>query len=71
VKTNMIGPIFVLFLTALQGGRPGSYQLFAWSRLNGAAYKNAEFMKHYQGRGVPIVVAGNSRNGITQESSIS
>jgi hypothetical protein len=28
--------------------------VFAWSRLNGAAYKNEEFMKQYEDRGTPL-----------------
>ena len=35
---------------------PGTYKLYAWNRLDGAAYKNAEFMKMYEGRGVPLAV---------------
>jgi hypothetical protein len=40
---------------------PGSYQLFAWSTLNGAAYKNSQFMKQYEGRGQPATVEKKGR----------
>jgi hypothetical protein len=43
---------------------PGSYRLFAWSKLNGAAYKNADFMKQYEARGVPVVIEKNGRSRI-------
>jgi hypothetical protein len=38
----------------LHGIRPGTYRLFAWSSLDGAGYRNAEFMKVYQERGTPV-----------------
>ena len=40
---------------------PGPYRLFAWSKLNGAAYKNADFMKPYEARGTAVVVEKNGR----------
>jgi hypothetical protein len=40
---------------------PGSYQLFAWSTLNGAAHKNSQFMKQYEGRGQPATVEKKGR----------
>jgi hypothetical protein len=43
---------------------PGSYRLFAWSKLNGAAYKNAEFMKQYEARGAPVVIQKSGRSRI-------
>jgi hypothetical protein len=43
---------------------PGSYRLFAWSKLNGAAYKNADFMKQYETRGTPVVIEKNGRSRI-------
>jgi hypothetical protein len=43
---------------------PGSYRLFAWSKLNGAAYKNAEFMKQYEARGAPVFIEKNGRSTI-------
>jgi hypothetical protein len=41
---------------------PGSYHLFAWPKLNGAAYKNADFMKAYEGRGTEVVIQRNARS---------
>jgi hypothetical protein len=38
----------------LRGIAPGNYQLFAWTDLPGAAYRNAEFMSEFEGRGTPI-----------------
>ena len=35
---------------------PGSYRLYAWSELNGAAYRNAAFMRQYEDRGVPVQI---------------
>jgi hypothetical protein len=43
---------------------PGSYRLFSWSKLNGAAYKNADFMKQYESRGAPVVIEKNGRSRI-------
>jgi len=34
----------------------GSYHLYAWLELDGAAYRNAEFMKTFQNRGTPIQI---------------
>lgn len=35
----------------IRGIAPGAYRLFAWPALDGAAYKNAEFVKKYEDRG--------------------
>jgi hypothetical protein len=35
----------------IHGIAPGSYKLFAWTELEGAAYLNAEFMKEFEDRG--------------------
>jgi hypothetical protein len=40
----------------LHGVAPGSYKLFAWPELEGAAYRNAEFMKEFEDRGKPLKV---------------
>ena len=45
----------------ISGIAPGSCRLFAWSKLNGVAYKNAEFMKSYDARGTPIIIERNGR----------
>lgn len=38
----------------LRGIAPGAYRLFSWSELEGAAYRNAEFMKKFEERGKPV-----------------
>jgi hypothetical protein len=38
----------------IQGITPGSYHLFAWPELEGAAYRNAAFMRRYEGKGEPV-----------------
>jgi len=48
----------------LSGVAPGSYQVFAWPDLNGAAYRNAEFMKKYEGKGQAIKLEKASRVSI-------
>jgi hypothetical protein len=40
----------------LQGIAPGAYHIFAWTELNGAAYRNAEFMKQFEDRGTPVQI---------------
>ena len=45
----------------LRGIAPGSYQLFAWADVRGAGYRNAEFLKDYEGKGKQIKVEGASR----------
>jgi hypothetical protein len=35
---------------------PGSYHLFAWTELDGAAYRNADFMKQYEEKGTAIKI---------------
>jgi hypothetical protein len=45
----------------IRGIAPGAYHLFAWRELAGAAYRNADFMKKYEGQGVPVKIeAGGS-----------
>jgi hypothetical protein len=40
----------------LSGVFPGSYRLFAWSHINGAAYRNEEFIRKYQSAGKPVTI---------------
>jgi hypothetical protein len=40
----------------LHGIRPGDYHLFAWQELEGAGYRNVEFMKEYDGHGTPLQI---------------
>ena len=35
-------------------GTPGAYRAYSWFELEGAAYRNAEFMKRYDGKGFPV-----------------
>jgi hypothetical protein len=35
---------------------PGSYHLYAWNELDGAAYRNEEFMKKVDDRGTPVQI---------------
>jgi len=44
----------------LEGG-PGSYHLYVWRELPGAAYLNDEFMEKYKNRGIPVRLEPNSR----------
>jgi hypothetical protein len=37
--------------------QPGAYRLYAWTELDGAAYRNADFMKNYDARGVAVDVS--------------
>jgi hypothetical protein len=45
----------------LRGIAPGNYHLFAWPDLEGAAYRNAEFMKKYEDAGKAIRIETISR----------
>jgi hypothetical protein len=45
----------------LRGISPGSYRLFAWSEIDGAAYRNAEFMKAFEERGTPVRIENGQR----------
>lgn len=40
----------------IHGIAPGSYKLFAWPELEGAAYRNADFMEEYEERGKPVKI---------------
>lgn len=35
---------------------PGEYRLYAWKELEGAGYRNEEFMKDFEDRGIPVTV---------------
>jgi hypothetical protein len=45
----------------LRGIAPGSYRLFAWTELEGAAYRNPEFMKEFEERGMPVRIEKGQR----------
>jgi hypothetical protein len=40
----------------IRGIAPGSYHMFAWTDLEGAAYRNAEFMKGFDGKGQAVKI---------------
>src|SRR4030095_2746107 len=40
----------------IRGVAPGSYHVFAWTDLEGAAYRNAEFMKDFDDKGQPVKI---------------
>lgn len=40
----------------LQGISPGDYKLFAWDKVEGGAYQNAEFLQRYEDRGKAVRV---------------
>jgi hypothetical protein len=40
----------------VRGIAPGAYHLYAWRELPGAAYRNADFMKKYEGQGVAVKI---------------
>ncbi len=48
----------------IHGIAPGSYKLFAWPELDGAAYRNAEFMKDFEERGIPAKIEKGARVSI-------
>jgi len=45
---------------ALSSIPPGSYKLFAWANVKPGAYKNAEFLRQFENRGVPVTVLANA-----------
>ena len=51
---------------SLRGIAPGEYRVYAWAVSPGTAYRNADFMKKYEGRGVAVnVVVGARLNSTT------
>jgi hypothetical protein len=44
----------------LRGIAPGSYKLFSWPQLEGAAYRNAEFMKKFEDLGTAVEIRASS-----------
>jgi hypothetical protein len=43
---------------------PGSYHLFAWLEMEGAAYRNSEFMRQYDGEGMAVILEKGSNMAI-------
>jgi hypothetical protein len=48
----------------IHGIAPGAYKLFAWAELEGAGYRNADFMKEFDARGQPAKVEIESKVSI-------
>jgi hypothetical protein len=48
----------------IHGIAPGYYKLFAWPELEGAAFRNAQFMKDFEGRGKPTKIEKGTRVSI-------
>jgi len=46
---------------SVRGVAPGEYRIFAWSNPPGTAYRNADFMKKYEGRGATVNVVAGAR----------
>jgi len=46
---------------SLRGIAPGEYKVFAWTNPPGTAYRNADFMKRYEGRGATVNVVAGAR----------
>lgn len=44
---------------------PGSYRVFAWTELEGAAYKNDAFMKRFETEGTPVKVEKGGKLSVT------
>ncbi len=45
----------------IRGIAPGTYHLFAWRELPGAAYRNTEYMQKYEGQGVALKIEQGER----------
>jgi hypothetical protein len=43
---------------------PGSFRIYSWRELNGDSFRNIEFMKHYDDRGVPVKLEKGSSASI-------
>jgi hypothetical protein len=48
--------------------RTGNFRLYAWRELEGAAYRNAEFMKDYDAKGIPVHISKD--NPVVQNLTI-
>jgi hypothetical protein len=48
----------------LQGIVPGNYKLFAWQEVENGAWLNAEFLRAYENKGRPVVIAEDSAESI-------
>jgi protocatechuate 3,4-dioxygenase beta subunit len=48
-------------LFTLKGIDPGDYKLYAWDDIESGAYMDPDFMKPYEGRGLPMSIHENSK----------
>jgi hypothetical protein len=48
----------------LKGIAPGNYLLFAWQDIEGAAYRNPEFMGRFEGRGREVHIESDERQSM-------
>jgi len=48
----------------IHGIAPASYKLFAWSVVDGAAFRNQEFLKEYEDRGSVVELQEATRTSI-------
>jgi hypothetical protein len=44
----------------LRGVGPGAYRVFTWADLPGPAYRNSEFLKKYEGKGLPLKIENST-----------
>src|SRR5262249_42767287 len=67
VPMRAAGPLYRTGISDINGGfelraiAPAAYHLFAWSELEVAAYRNAECIKPFEERGVPVRVEKNGQ----------
>ena len=50
---------------SVRGIAPGEYTIFAWTDVPGAAYRNPEFMKKYEGRGASVMVMAGAKLSVS------
>ena len=48
----------------IRGIAPGAYHLYAWRELEGAAYRNADYMKSFEGQGMAVKVEADGHLAI-------
>jgi hypothetical protein len=58
VRTDQLGNF------TFRGVAPGSYRVFSWPALDGAAYRNDAFMQKYEDQGSPVKVAPGGKTTV-------
>jgi hypothetical protein len=53
--TNVDGKVTLIALA------PGAYKLFAWENIPNGAELNADFMKEFEDRGIPVTIAAGAQ----------